>query len=130
MGSSNVEIVQEAFAAFARSDLEAVLDLSDPEIVVRDPDRTGTAFHGPAGLRAFFEEWLENWEEYRSEPLDFIEAGDQVLVHTMQTGRGKLSGIELQQDLFQVFRVRDGKFVEYRLYTDRAEAFRSVGLDG
>ena len=96
MASSNVEIVQEAFAAFARGDLEAVLDLSHPEIVVRDPDRTGRAFHGPAGLRAFFEEWLENWEEYRSEPLEFIEAGDQVLVHTMQTGRGKLVALTQQ----------------------------------
>ena len=130
MASSGVEIVQEAFAAFARGDLEAVVDLSDPEIVVRDPDRTGRALHGPAGLRSFFEEWLENWEEYRSEPLEFIEAGDEILVHTMQTGRGRLSGIELQQDLFQVFRVRDGRFLEYRIYTDRGEAFRSVGLDG
>jgi uncharacterized protein len=130
MASSDVEVLRKAFEAFARGDLEGVVELCDPEIVVRDPARTGTTFQGPAGLRRFFEEWLENWEEYRSEPLEFIEAGDEILVRTLQTGRGKLSGIELREDLFQVFRVRGGRIVEFRLYTEREHALASLSPDG
>jgi ketosteroid isomerase-like protein len=126
MAPSDQEIVRGAFEAFARGDLDAALELCDPQIVVRDPARTGATFDGPDGLRRFFEEWLENWEEYRSEPVEFIESGDEIFVRTVQTGRGKLSGIEINQDLFQVFRMRDGKFVEYRLYTDRDDALASM----
>ena len=35
---------------------------------------------------------------------------------------------EIGQDLFQVFRVRDGKVVEYRIYAHPGEALESVGL--
>jgi ketosteroid isomerase-like protein len=127
MGGSDREIVQTAFEAFSRGDIDAVLDLCDPDVVVRDPERTGTTFRGPDGLRQFFEEWLENWEEYRSEPVELTESGDEILVHAIQTGKGKLSGIEIEQDLFVVLRLRDGKFVEYRLYTKREGALASMG---
>jgi ketosteroid isomerase-like protein len=127
MGGSDREIVQRAFEAFSRGDIDAVLDLCDPDVVVRDPERTGTTFRGPDGLRQFFEEWLENWEEYRSEPVELTESGDEILVHAIQTGKGKLSGIEIEQDLFVVLRLRDGKFVEYRLYTKREGALASMG---
>jgi uncharacterized protein len=127
MGGSDREIVRIAFEAFSRGDIDAVLDLCDPDVVVRDPERTGTTFRGPDGLRQFFEEWLENWEEYRSEPVELTESGDEILVHAIQTGKRKLSGIEIEQDLFVVLRLRDGKFVEYRLYTKREGALASMG---
>ena len=127
MATSDREIVEMAFDAFTRGDLDAALDLCDPEIVIRDPGRTGQTLKGRNELRAFWEEWLENWQEYRVEPQEFIEAGSEILVHTRQMGRGKLSGVEVGQDLFQVFRVRDGRIVEYRIYGDRAEALGSVG---
>jgi uncharacterized protein len=127
MPASDREIAQEAFAAFNRGDIDGVLELCDPEIVIRDPQRTGRTFHGPDGVREFFDEWLENWREYRSEPVEFLESGDQTFVHAVQSGRGKRSGIEIHQDLFIVFRMRDGKFVEYQLYTEREDALGSLG---
>jgi ketosteroid isomerase-like protein len=130
MESSDIQLVREAFEAFARGDLDAALELCDPDIVVRDPGRTGSTIQGRDGLRGFWEEWLENWQEYRVEPQEFIEAGGEVLAHTHQMGLGKLSGIEVGQDLFQVFRVRDCRVVEYRIYAERAEALESVGLTG
>jgi ketosteroid isomerase-like protein len=127
MGGSDREIVRMAFEAFNRGDIDSVLELCDPEIVVRDPQRTGRTFRGPDGVRQFFEEWLENWEEYRSEPVELTEAGGEILVHARQSGKGKLSGIEIDQDLFVVSRMREGRFVEYRLYTEREDALASMG---
>jgi ketosteroid isomerase-like protein len=127
MGGPDREIAQKAFTAFNHGDIEGVVELCDPEVVVRDPERTGRTFRGPDGVREFFEEWLENWQEYRSEPVEFHESGDQMLVHAIQSGKGKLSGIEIEQDLFVVFRIRDGKFVEYQLYTEREDALGSLG---
>ena len=127
MEGSDREIVQCAFEAFGRGDIDGVVELCDPDIVVRDPERTGTTFRGLDGLRQFFAEWMENWEEYRSEPVDITEAEGEILVRAHQTGKGKLSGIEINQDLFIVFRLRDGKFTEYRLYTERGGALASLG---
>jgi ketosteroid isomerase-like protein len=124
---SDREIVQRAFEAFGRGDIDGVVELCDPDIVVHDPQRTGTTFHGPDGLRQFFAEWMENWEEYRSEPVEFTELEGEILVRAHQTGKGKLSGIEINQDLFVIVRLRDGKFVEYRIYTIREAAVASVG---
>jgi ketosteroid isomerase-like protein len=126
MATSDREIVRMAFDAFARGDFESALEFCDPQIVVRDPGRTGRTYQGKAELRRFWDEWLENWQEYRVDPHEFIEAGDEILVRAGQTGRGKLSGIEVDQDLFQVFRVRGGKVVEYRLYAERDEALASM----
>ena len=95
MEGSDREIVQRAFEAFGRGDIDGVVELCDPDIVVRDPERTGTTFRGLDGLRQFFAEWMENWEEYRSEPVDITEAEGEILVRAHQTGKGKLSGIEI-----------------------------------
>jgi uncharacterized protein len=126
MPSSDVEIVRAAFAAFGRGDVDAVLANCDPEIVVRDPARTGQTFRGREDLRRFWDEWFENWDEYRVEPQEFVEAGGEILVRARQVGRGKLSGIEIDDDLYQVFRVRNGRLVEYRLYTEREDAVASM----
>ena len=111
MEGSDREIVQRAFEAFGRGDIDGVVELCDPDIVVRDPERTGTTFR----------------EEYRSELVDITEAEGEILVRAHQTGKGKLSGIEINQDLFIVVRLRDGKFTEYRLYTERGGALASIG---
>lgn len=126
MASSDVEIVRAAFEAFGRGDPEAVLEFCDPEIVVRDPERTGVTFHGFDGLLRFWSEWFENWEEYRVEPREFEEHGDEILVSAEQIGRGALSGVEVRDDLFNVFRLRRGKVVEYRVYGGREAALRSM----
>ena len=130
MAASDVEIVRQAFEAYRRGDFAAILELCDPEIVVQDPGRTGTRFQGHDGLMRFWQEWLESWEDYRVEPQEFAEAGGEIFVVASQTGRGRSSGIEVGQDLFQVFRLRSGKIVEWRIYADQGEARRSVGLEG
>jgi ketosteroid isomerase-like protein len=130
MPAANADIMRSAFEAFARGDLDGVLALCDPEIVLKDPQRTGTTFRGSEGIRRFWQEWLENWQEYRVEPKEFEEHGDEVLVRAEQSGRGRLSGIELRQDLFSVAHLRDGKVVEYRLYTNRDDALASMGTPG
>jgi ketosteroid isomerase-like protein len=128
MPSSDQEIVRRAFEAFTNGHLDGALEFCDPDIRVHDPGRTGRTFEGRPELRRFWEEWLENWQEYRVTIGDVIEANGQILVQVGQMGRGRLSGIEIGADLFQVFRLREGKVIEYRIYADRDEALESVGL--
>jgi ketosteroid isomerase-like protein len=123
---SNVEIVRDAFEAYERRDFEGVLALCDPDIVVHDPGRTGAVFRGHDALMRFWQEWLESWDEYTVVPTEVTEADDEIFVACRQTGRAKLTGIEISQDLFQVFRFRSGRIVEYRLYAERGPALDSM----
>ena len=115
------------FDAFRRGDLEAVLERVDPEVVVRDPGRTGATFSGHDELLRFWGEWLENWDDYRVEPVELTEQGEEVFVACDQSGRGKASGIEVDQDLYVVLRIPEERITEYKIYADRGEALASVG---
>ncbi len=41
---------------------------------------------------------------------------------------GRESGIEVVRDLAGVYRIRDGKIASERIYLDREEALKAVGL--
>jgi ketosteroid isomerase-like protein len=118
--------VGEVFDAFGRGELEALLERVDPEVVIRDPGRTGTTFSGRDALLRFWGEWLEMWDDYRVEPVEVIERGEEVFVACQQSGRGR-SGIEVGQDLFIVLRIPEERVTEYRIYAERDEALASVG---
>jgi ketosteroid isomerase-like protein len=74
----------------------------------------------------FWSEWLENWDSYRLEQTEFVGEGDEMFVACEQVGRGKLSGVEVRQDPFCVYRITEGKVVELRIYADRAPALDSM----
>jgi len=51
-----------------------------------------------------------------------------VVVEVHERGEGKGSGVPFEQTHTQVWTLRDGKLVRWRLFTDRAEALEAVGL--
>jgi uncharacterized protein len=129
MSQENVELVRRGYEAFARGDLETAMELFHPDIEWHDPDRPGGGtYRGREGVLRNLEEWLEGWEEFRLEPEEFLEAGDQVVVLVRQSGRGKGSGVEIEAPLAQAFRVREGKVVWARIYASREEALEAAGL--
>src|SRR5215212_7661492 len=67
MSQENVEIIRNAFDAFSRGDIEAVLAVCDENIVVRQPrELPGVApeQHGHAGVLEAFAIWPEQWDDY------------------------------------------------------------------
>jgi hypothetical protein len=53
---------------------------------------------------------------------------DVILVITRESGRGKGSGIEIDQAVFHLARLRHGKVVHWKLYLNRAEAPEAARL--
>jgi ketosteroid isomerase-like protein len=128
VGGDQGEIARAAYAAFNDGDVEGVLALADPDIEIRDPDRTGDVFRGHDGYRRFITDWLETFDEYRIEIVDVVVNGDRVFVDAVAHGRGKGSGLELSQGFNQVLTIRDGKIAIFEVFTDRADAERAAGL--
>jgi ketosteroid isomerase-like protein len=131
MSQQNVEIVRGVFAAANRGDRETAFGFADPAIVV---DATRRVFNpmtyvGIEGLGRMAAEMDEVWEAFRLEPIDFIDAGDRVVVIGRLVGKGKASGAEVGQPIAGVWSVRDGRIVRIEVgYTDRREALAAAGL--
>jgi ketosteroid isomerase-like protein len=128
----NVEIVRRLYESWNRGDYSAALDSIDPDIqvdVAGGTDFDGT-YRGHAGL---WEMMGSFWGEFK-DPHAWIEeaipAGSHVVVAVRPSGRGKRSGVEveLEMPLWQVWTLRDGKAVRWRIFRSKQEALEAAGL--
>jgi uncharacterized protein len=70
--------------------------------------------------------WLSEWEIWRVEADEYLELGDHVVVLASYHGRGKGSGVEIEQKGAHVFELRDGKVVRLEIFANREKAIESV----
>ena len=135
MSRENVEIVRRVYEAAARRDAASVLALYDPNVEL-DNSRLaigglmgGGVYHGHEGLRSFFLEWHESWDDVEYDYEELLDAGDgQVISFVTTRGRGRTSGAEVQIAHALVWTVRDGKVVRVMWFSSRQEALEAVGL--
>lgn len=131
MSRENVEVVRLTFEAIGRWDIDALLMLYDHEIEYLP--LTGTrvesgGYVGHAGVREYFDEVAEIWEELRPRADDVRTVGEHVLVLGGCAVRGRGSGAESDSPMAWVLTVRDGKVTRHRGYRTREEALDAVGL--
>src|SRR4051812_36990031 len=103
MSEENVEIVRRIYDAAASRDTAALLALYDPAVEFdfsASPFREVLDRHvfvGHEGLRGFFRERHELWETVEDDCRELVEVGDRVVSAVISRGRGRASGIELEQ---------------------------------
>jgi hypothetical protein len=90
----------------------------------------GEHYRGIDGLVSYLCEWLEPFSEYYVDNLEYLEAGDCVVVPTHQRGIGRGSGIDVELQLTQLFEVRDGLVVRWRQYDTTEDALADAERTG
>lgn len=130
MAEAGVELVRRAYEALNRGDTEGLIELCDPDFELDMSERVfnPATYRGHDGIRRFYREVREIWEEFHWDPEEFHESGEQVVAHLHSHGRGRGSGLEIDRRIAMVWRIRGGKAIATRLYVDRDEAMRAVGL--
>jgi ketosteroid isomerase-like protein len=132
MSRENVEHIRGGYEAFARGDLDSVLELLHPDVDWRPaiaPILGVETVRGREAVRRFFtRDLFEGFDQFRAEPLSFEDLGDFVLVMVRYTGRGESSGIVMDQRFATLYELRDGKTLAMRDYTTRAEALEAAGV--
>jgi uncharacterized protein len=129
VSKQNVEVVQSAFDAWNSGDIERVIEFCDPDVEFF-PLRAqldGTPYRGADGLRQFADDMLDEWEYLRIVPTEFRDFGDFVMLLGNFDARGRASGMDLHFPCAWVNRVRDGKLVLVRTFSNPEEAFEFVG---
>ena len=135
---SNAELVQRAFRAFARRDVDAVIAITDPEVEFfaetgqeageEGPNWERGAYWGHEGVVKYFEHVSRIWTELEVFPDRFHSIGDTMLVLgrvRARDNRGALRDIPAQW----LWRLRDGRIVYWCVYTNRDEALEAAGVD-
>ncbi len=129
--SANLALVQSGYAAAAAGDMAAVMALLAPDIVWHEAETLpyGGVHHGPeAVMQQIFAALGQDWSDYAAEPLRFIDGGDHVVVLGEYRGVHNLSGGTLQAPFAHVWRMADGRLVEFHQFTDTARWLFAAGL--
>ncbi len=131
--SENLDLVRSICANWERGDFSSV-EWAHPEIEFVVPDGLNPAsWTGLAGLAEGFRGFLGAWEGLRSEADEFREIDhERVLVLTHLGGRGKTSGLELEQvqtKQANLLQIRDGKVTRLVIYNYRENALVDLGLE-
>ena len=116
MSQQDVQTIREGYEAFNRNDIPDVLGRFDPQIEFSEPGGgrapKGT-FHGPqAVVDKVFSTVPDNFEAFRADAEQFIDAGEHVVVVGRFRGRAK-TGVTLDAPFVHVWTMRNGKAARF-----------------
>jgi uncharacterized protein len=131
VSQENVDVVRRAYEARNRRDMDAALGACDPDIEwwERDDVPEPTVHRGLDAVAGRFAELDDLWIGLTSEPKEFIDTGEFVVVPFRQTAHGRASGVAIDEGWVHVFRLRGGKIIELREYRDLSDALKAAGLE-
>jgi ketosteroid isomerase-like protein len=123
--TSNADLARDGFRHWNERRFEALVEFFHEDVVwdmrpFGSPDMA--AFHGHAGLRRFFAEWLQAFPDSTVEVEDVEQRGDWTLSIVLQRVSGRASGTPVPFRYGGIGHWRDGRldFVENHPDLDRA----------
>jgi ketosteroid isomerase-like protein len=128
MSQQNLELIRAGFAAHNRGDLDALTQVYDPDVVF-ETLLLGT-HHGNEAIRLIYEENRKTLSGYTVDPIELIDAGDQVVAVAQVNGVGPASQIAMEdRDRFAfLFTIKNGRVVREQAFRNREEALEAAGL--
>jgi ketosteroid isomerase-like protein len=131
MPQENVRLVERAIAAINARDIERYLACCTEDVKLETPvAAVGGVYEGIVGIGRYFADIEEAGPDFRIE-LDGVEEVDskRVIAFLRFSSTGRASGIRLAAPLTNVYDLVDGKISHVRIFLDRQEALKAVGLD-
>jgi uncharacterized protein len=133
MSDENVEIVRWAYDKFNQGDLDAAVVhvAPDAEYIPSEVFPETEIRRGPEEVKGFLHWLLDQFEDARLDAHEFVDAGDnKVFVSMTIRGRGRLSGAEVDWDVWHVWEVRAGKVARCQAFLNQDQALAAAGLPG
>jgi ketosteroid isomerase-like protein len=130
-GRTALEVVREIYEAFAAKDIEAILRLMDPAIVVtQDPALPwGGRHEGHDGLGDFMLALVGAIDSAVTIDTMF-QAGDTVVQHGRTAGTVRATGVAFDIPECHIWRVVDGRAVEGSYFIDSAAMLEALAAPG
>jgi ketosteroid isomerase-like protein len=130
MSQENVELALRYVDALDRRDVEALVAVCDPEVEFRSffSDLLGGTFHGHTGIRDYFREFADTFEQSQIEIEQVDDQGDLVVGRLRAHALARASRVDVDWQVQFAARVRDGSLWRIAACRSEAEALEAVGL--
>ena len=119
------ELARAGIDAYVAGDLESVLAMMSPDVVVVSGGgmpEAGT-YNGHDEFLPWTRRWLDAWEEFEMQVVSIESLGDRhVVAAVRQRGRGVSSGIDVEMDTGHVYEFNGEMLVYFGLYPSYDEA--------
>ena len=133
MSQENVDIVRRVFTAGSGGDPAAGQAAFDP---TAEWDMSGVAgwaekdvYRGTDEILPFLQGWASSWRGWHYDIDELREAGaEQVFVAIHEWATGVESNASVDQRRYFAVDVEDGRIVRVRMFSERADALKAVGL--
>jgi ketosteroid isomerase-like protein len=129
MAKDNVDVVQHAWDAFARGDIDAVVESIAPTAETRVPGSVpwGGTYVGPDGFRDFIYKLDQAFEQFKATPDKVLGADDNhVIVIAKTKGKAKGGGTVEGSNVW-VYQLRDGLIADAESWGDTAQVLQALG---
>jgi ketosteroid isomerase-like protein len=130
MGSANLDLVRSIYTDWQRGDFSSN-EWADEDIEFEfaggpEPE----TWTGLAAMASGYRDWLKAWKDFRAEPERYLVIDDdRILVLVRNSGRGRVSGLEIEErSVANLFHCRGGKVTRIVVYLDRQLALAEFGL--
>ena len=123
-----MERYRRAVDAFNRRDLDAWLEIADPEVELAplNLELEGGAYRGHDGIRRFWKDYLAIFPDFSVELDEVRDLGTATVALVRLRGHGTGSDVPVEQPIWQVAEWRRNKCVRWRTCRSEAEALEAA----
>lgn len=129
MSDENVQFARRMIDAWNRGEVDEWAEGLDEDVVwvplAENPQTE--PIRGVEAVREFVLDWIEPWDQYTAEIFRIVDREDWVVLGARHDAT-HASGAEISMDMYVAARIRDGRGVEFRWFTDQSEALRVAGI--
>jgi ketosteroid isomerase-like protein len=121
----HVALTQRAFQLYVGRDIEGVLQMYSPDVIVTAPEFMNAGpFYGHEGFMEWMSRWNEAWGSFDFDVQTIEPVGERHVVATvMVTGQGRESGAEVKRLACWVAEIRNGMGVYVEVVASEKRAF-------
>ena len=129
MSQENVETVGRAIAAINARDIDAYLACCTENVELVIAASVGAQYLGADGIRRFFTDIEDAGPDFRIEVQRVQAIGDSNAIAFLRiSSTGRASGIVTAAESANIYDFIEGEISRVRIFLDRDEALRAVGL--
>jgi ketosteroid isomerase-like protein len=129
MAQDNVGVIEAAWEAFGKGDLDKAVEIAAPEGEIIAPDSLpwGGTYVGPDGFRDLLGQVFQRFDQFSAKPEKVLSADDDhVFVVASISGRAR-GGDDLRARVVWAYQLRDGKVVRAEAFPDTAAILDALG---
>lgn len=126
----DIEIIRQLYAGINRNDIDFVLTLMDSNIFRIEFEGFPAAgtYRGLTEMRQHLINGRSTWAEGTCEPVDFITAGNKIVVTVHVKVRLKNTPEWIDGQIADGFIIKDGRVAAFHSFANNQKAFEWVGI--